>query len=244
MAAETPLGKRKQSFPDPAAQEKIEQARTERRSSRERSGARAAAELRYGLIPQLQRDLDEQKLKLAELQKRTGRCCARRSARKKIAASSPSGRVPLSKLLECEADKLVHLEEQLHRSVVGQDEAVKAAAAAVRRARAGLKDPSRPVGTFIFLGPTGVGKTELARALAETLFDDERALIRLDMSEYSERHAVARMIGAPPGYVGYEEGGQLTEAVLRRPLHGVLLDDIEKSTPMSQILLQVPMTAA
>jgi ATP-dependent Clp protease ATP-binding subunit ClpB len=134
----------------------------------------------------------------------------------------------------------VHLEEELHRRVIGQDDAVAAVSAAVRRARAGLKDPDRPVGSFIFLGPTGVGKTELARALAEFLFDDERALVRLDMSEYTERHAVARMIGAPPGYVGYDEGGQLTEAVRRRPYSVVLLDEIEKAhREVFNVLLQV-----
>ena len=134
----------------------------------------------------------------------------------------------------------MHLEEELHRRVVGQEEAVSAVATAVRRARAGLKDPNRPIGTFLFLGPTGVGKTELARALAECLFDDERALIRLDMSEYMEKHAVARMIGAPPGYVGYDEGGQLTEAVRRRPYSVVLLDEIEKAhADVFNVLLQV-----
>ena len=148
--------------------------------------------------------------------------------------------VPLSSLLQGEAQKLVHLEDLLHGQVVGQDEAVHAVATAVRRARAGLKDPDRPAGTFLFLGPTGVGKTELAKSLARCLFDDERAVVRLDMSEYSERHAVARMIGAPPGYVGYDEGGQLTEAVRRRPYSVVLLDEIEKAHPdVFNILLQV-----
>jgi len=137
--------------------------------------------------------------------------------------------VPVSKLLEGEMQKLLHLEDALHRRVVGQDEAVKAVAEAVMRARAGLKDPDRPIGSFIFLGPTGVGKTELARALAEALFDDERAMIRIDMSEYQEKHTVARLIGAPPGYVGYEEGGQLTEAVRRRPYSVILFDEIEKA---------------
>src|SRR6476660_5783273 len=125
--------------------------------------------------------------------------------------------------------KLVHLEEHLHQRVVGQDEAVDAVANAIRRSRAGLQDPNRPIGSFLFLGPTGVGKTELARALAEYLFDDERAIVRVDMSEYQERHTVSRLVGAPPGYVGYEEGGQLTEAVRRRPYSVVLLDEIEKA---------------
>ena len=128
--------------------------------------------------------------------------------------------IPVSRLLEGETEKLIHMEERLHRRVVGQDEAVQAVANAIRRARAGLQDPNRPIGSFVFLGPTGVGKTELARALAEFMFDDERAMVRLDMSEYQERHTVARLVGAPPGYVGYEEGGQLTEAVRRRPYCG------------------------
>jgi ATP-dependent Clp protease ATP-binding subunit ClpB len=148
--------------------------------------------------------------------------------------------IPVSKMLEGEMQKLVTMEERLSKRVIGQDEALKAVANAVRRARAGLQDPNRPVGSFIFLGPTGVGKTETARALAEFLFDDERAMIRLDMSEYMEKHAVARMIGAPPGYVGYEEGGQLTEAVRRRPYAVVLFDEIEKAHPdVFNVLLQI-----
>ncbi len=139
--------------------------------------------------------------------------------------------IPISKLLEGEREKLVKMENRLHRRVVGQDEAIQAVANAVRRARAGLQDPNRPIGSFIFLGPTGVGKTELARALAEFLFDDEENMIRIDMSEYQERHTVARLIGAPPGYVGYEEGGQLTEAVRRKPYSVVLFDEIEKAHP-------------
>src|SRR5207248_5795448 len=137
--------------------------------------------------------------------------------------------IPVTRLLSGEMEKLLHLSEELHRRVIGQDEAVEAVADAVVRARSGLKDPNRPIGSFLFLGPTGVGKTELARALAETLFDDERAMVRIDMSEYQERHAVARLIGAPPGYVGYEEGGQLTEAVRRRPYCVLLFDEVEKA---------------
>src|SRR5205814_8443531 len=132
--------------------------------------------------------------------------------------------IPVSRLIEGEVHKLIHMEERLHYRVVGQDEAVNAVANAIRRSRAGLQDPNRPIGSFLFLGPTGVGKTELARALAEYLFDDERAIVRVDMSEYQERHTVSRLVGAPPGYVGYEEGGQLTEAVRRRPDSVVLLD--------------------
>jgi ATP-dependent Clp protease ATP-binding subunit ClpB len=148
--------------------------------------------------------------------------------------------IPVDRLLEGETEKLIHMEERLHQRVVGQDEAVEAVANALRRARTGLQDPNRPIGSFVFLGPTGVGKTELARALAEFMFDDERAMVRLDMSEYQERHTVARMIGAPPGYVGYEEGGQLTEAVRRRPYSVVLLDEIEKAhNEVFDVLLQI-----
>jgi ATP-dependent Clp protease ATP-binding subunit ClpB len=148
--------------------------------------------------------------------------------------------IPVSRLLEGEKDKLLHMEERIAERVVGQGDAVAAVAAAVRRARAGLKDPNRPIGSFLFLGPTGVGKTEVARALAEFLFDNERAMIRIDMSEYMEKHSVARMIGAPPGYVGYDEGGQLTEAVRRRPYSVLLFDEIEKAHPdVFNVLLQL-----
>ena len=148
--------------------------------------------------------------------------------------------IPVTKLLEGEKQKLLHLEDELHQRVIGQDEAVDAVAEAVLRSRSGLADPNRPIGSFIFLGPTGVGKTELARALAEYLFDDERALIRIDMSEYQEKHTVARLLGAPPGYVGYEEGGQLTEAVRRRPYSVILFDEIEKAHPdVFNVFLQI-----
>jgi ATP-dependent Clp protease ATP-binding subunit ClpB len=148
--------------------------------------------------------------------------------------------IPVSRLMEGEMEKLIHLEAALHERVVGQDAAVTAVANAIRRARAGLQDPNRPIGSFLFLGPTGVGKTELARALAEFLFDDERAMVRIDMSEYQERHTVSRLVGAPPGYVGYEEGGQLTETVRRRPYSVVLLDEIEKAhADVFNVLLQL-----
>jgi ATP-dependent Clp protease ATP-binding subunit ClpB len=148
--------------------------------------------------------------------------------------------IPVSKLMEGEVEKLVHMEDGLHRRIVDQSEAVEAVSNAIRRARAGLSDPNRPIGSFVFLGPTGVGKTELARALADFLFDDERAMIRIDMSEYQERHTVSRLVGAPPGYIGYEEGGQLTEAVRRRPYSVLLLDEIEKAhQDVFNILLQV-----
>ena len=148
--------------------------------------------------------------------------------------------IPVSRLLEGETEKLIHMEERLHRRVIGQHAAVEAVSNALRRARSGLQDPDRPIGSFVFLGPTGVGKTELARALAEFMFDDERAMIRIDMSEYQERHTVSRLVGAPPGYVGYDEGGQLTEAVRRRPYSVVLLDEIEKAhAEVFDVLLQV-----
>jgi ATP-dependent Clp protease ATP-binding subunit ClpB len=148
--------------------------------------------------------------------------------------------IPVSRLLEGETEKLIHMEERLHERVVGQDEAIEAVATALRRSRAGLQDPGRPIGSFLFLGPTGVGKTELARALAEFMFDSEHAMVRIDMSEYMEKHSVSRLVGAPPGYVGYEEGGQLTEAVRRRPYSVVLLDEIEKAHPdVFNTLLQV-----
>jgi len=148
--------------------------------------------------------------------------------------------IPVSKMLESEIKKLIHMEERLRLRVVGQDQALERVANAIRRSRAGLSDPKRPIGSFIFLGPTGVGKTELARALAEFLFDDEHALIRIDMSEYMEKHAVSRLIGAPPGYVGYEEGGQLTEQVRRRPYAVVLFDEIEKAHPeVFNVMLQI-----
>ena len=148
--------------------------------------------------------------------------------------------VPVSRLLEGEVEKLIRMEDALHARVVGQDEAVSAVSNAIRRSRAGLSDPNRPIGSFLFMGPTGVGKTELARALAEFLFDDARAMVRIDMSEYMERHSVARLVGAPPGYVGYEEGGQLTEAIRRRPYAVVLLDELEKAHPdVFNTLLQV-----
>jgi ATP-dependent Clp protease ATP-binding subunit ClpB len=221
-------------------QEQVEQARLEAERAEKESALARAAELRYGRIPELQREQQQQQERLAELQ-RSGAMLHEEVGEEEIAAIvSKWTRIPVSKLIEGEADKLVKLEHELHRRVVGQDRAIRAVATAVRRARAGLKDPDRPVGSFLFLGPTGVGKTELARALALSLFDDEHAMVRLDMSEYSERHAVARMIGAPPGYVGYDEGGQLTEAIRRRPYSVVLLDEVEKAHPeVFHVLLQV-----
>jgi ATP-dependent Clp protease ATP-binding subunit ClpB len=192
-----------------------------------------AAELKYGRLTGLEKQLDAAKQETTLLKEEV--------TEEDIAqvVSRWTG-IPLSKLLEGEIQKLLHLSDELHKRVIGQDEAVDAVADAVMRARGGLKDPKRPIGSFLFLGPTGVGKTELARALAQYLFDDERALIRIDMSEYQEKHSVSRLVGAPPGYVGYDEGGQLTEAVRRRPYSVVLLDEIEKAhSDVFHVLLQV-----
>ncbi len=199
-----------------------------------------AAEIRYGRIPELDRRIEAATEQLNVLQ-HDQRMLKEEVDSEDIAevVSKWTG-VPVSRLMEGEMQKLIHLEELLHRRVIGQDVAVTATANAIRRSRAGLSDPNRPIGSFMFLGPTGVGKTELARALAEFLFDDERAMVRIDMAEYMEKHAVSRLIGAPPGYVGYDEGGQLTEAVRRRPYSVVLLDEIEKAHPeVFNVLLQV-----
>ena len=220
--------------------ERLEEARSEAERAEKDGALQRAAELRYGEIPAREQELETGKARLDELQ-RDGAMLDEEVGEEDIAqvVSKWTG-VPVSKLIEGEVQKLIHLEQQLHGRVVGQHDAVTATATAVRRARAGLKDPNRPVGSFLFLGPTGVGKTELARALAGTLFDDDRAMIRLDMSEYSERHSVARMIGSPPGYVGHDEGGQLTEAVRRRPYSVILLDEIEKAhADVFNVLLQV-----
>jgi ATP-dependent Clp protease ATP-binding subunit ClpB len=199
-----------------------------------------AAEIRYGQIPALEKQVEEATARLAELQ-RSEKMLKEEVDEEDVAevVSKWTG-VPVSRLLEGEIAKLVRMEDVLHQRVVGQDEAVTAVANAIRRSRAGLSDPDRPIGSFLFLGPTGVGKTELARSLADFLFDDERAMVRIDMSEYMEKHAVSRLVGAPPGYVGYDEGGQLTEAVRRRPYSVVLLDEIEKAHPdVFNVLLQV-----
>jgi ATP-dependent Clp protease ATP-binding subunit ClpB len=198
------------------------------------------AEIRYGRIVELEKKLKEETQKLAEIQKDKKMLKEEVDAEDIAEIVSKWTGIPVSKMLESERNKLLKLEEELHKRVVGQDDAVIAVANAIRRARSGLQDVNRPIGSFIFLGTTGVGKTELARALAEILFDDEHAMIRIDMSEYMEKFSVSRLIGAPPGYVGYEEGGQLTEAVRRRPYSVVLLDEIEKAHPdVFNILLQV-----
>jgi len=199
-----------------------------------------AAELRYGTVPQLQRDLDAKGRKLAELQKDQAMLKKEVDPEDIAEIVSKWTGIPVSRLMEGERDKLVKMEERLKLRIVGQDDAIEAVSNAVRRARSGLQDARRPIGSFLFLGPTGVGKTELCRALAQFLFDDENAMVRLDMSEFMEKHSVARMIGAPPGYVGYEEGGRLTEAVRRRPYAVILLDEIEKAhREVFNILLQV-----
>ncbi|HZB97937.1 MAG TPA: ATP-dependent chaperone ClpB [Candidatus Sulfotelmatobacter sp.] len=211
--------------------ERIEQVKHDAERAERAADFGRAAELRYGQLTELQRALEQEQSRLQELQ-------GERPLLKEEVDEEDIARVvsnwtgvPVSRMLEGEMQKLIHIEERLHDRVVGQDEAISAIANAVRRGRAGLADPNRPIGSFLFLGPTGVGKTELARALAEFLFDDEQAMVRLDMSEYMEKHSVARLIGAPPGYVGYEEGGQLTEAVRRRPYSVLLFDEIEKAHP-------------
>src|SRR5687768_11775619 len=207
----------------------------------QRSGDYAkASELQYGKLPELERKIKEQETRLSEVQK-SQRMLKEEVDEEDIAdVVAKWTNIPVSRLMEGEIQKLIHMEERLHQRVVGQDEAIVAVSNAIRRARAGLQDPNRPLGSFIFLGPTGVGKTELARALAEFLFDDDHSLIRIDMSEYQEKHTVSRMIGAPPGYVGYDEAGQLTEAVRRRPYAVVLFDEIEKAHPeVLNVMLQL-----
>src|ERR671937_198120 len=207
---------------------RLDEAQREADRAERETDLQRAAELRYGLIPELEQAL-------AEAESQSGgdvRFFKEEVDDEDVAevVSKWTG-IPVSRLMEGEVEKLIHMEERLHERVIGQDEAVEAGSGALRRSRAGLSDPDRPIGSFLFLGPTGVGKTELARALAEFMFDSEQAMVRIDMSEYMEKHAVARLIGAPPGYVGYEEGGQLTEAVRRRPYSVVLLDEIEKAHP-------------
>ncbi|TMA26954.1 MAG: ATP-dependent chaperone ClpB [Deltaproteobacteria bacterium] len=223
-----------------ATKQKIEETNQQMAEAERKGDLGRAAELKYGALPNLQKELQKQNELLAELQKQ------RRMLKEEVDAEDVAQvvakwtNIPVSKLLEAEMQKLVHMEERLRERVVGQEEAVRAVSNAVRRARSGLQDPNRPIGSFLFAGPTGVGKTELARALAGFLFDNEQALVRLDMSEYMEKHSVARLIGAPPGYVGYEEGGQLTEAVRRRPYTVILFDEIEKAhRDVFNVLLQI-----
>ncbi len=221
--------------------ERIDQLRIDAERYQREGDLNKVAEILYGEIPKLQKELEQEQERLKEIQKDGKSMLKEEVDAEDIAAiiSKWTG-IPVSKLLEGEREKLIHMEERLGERVVGQHEAIVAVSNAVRRARAGLQDPNRPIGSFIFLGPTGVGKTELARALAEFMFDTEHAMIRIDMSEYMEKHAVARLIGAPPGYVGYEEGGYLTEAVRRRPYSVILFDEIEKAHPdVFNVLLQI-----
>jgi ATP-dependent Clp protease ATP-binding subunit ClpB len=223
------------------AREELEEARAESERAQREGDLERAAELRYGRIPELERTVAEEEEKLSKLREEGLAMLSEEVTEEDVAevVAKWTG-IPVSRLMEGEVEKLLHMEERLHDRVIGQDEAVTAVAGALRRSRAGLGDPNRPIGSFLFCGPTGVGKTELARALAEFMFDTEQAIIRIDMSEYMEKHAVSRLIGAPPGYVGYEEGGQLTEAVRRRPYAVILLDEIEKAHPdVFNTLLQI-----
>jgi ATP-dependent Clp protease ATP-binding subunit ClpB len=223
-----------------ALKEKIEATKVEEQQAQRSGDLNRASELRYGVLTQLNKEFEAENKKLAELQKNRKMLKEEVDAEDVAEVIAKWTRIPVAKMLEGEVQKLLKMENRLRLRVIGQDEAIQAVANAVRRARAGLQDPNRPIGSFIFLGPTGVGKTELTRALAEFLFDDEQAMVRLDMSEFMEKHSVARLIGAPPGYVGYEEGGYLTEAVRRRPYSVVLFDEIEKAHPdVFNALLQI-----
>ncbi len=223
-----------------STKEQIEEARNEAERVEREGDLEKAAELRYATLPALCKQLAEGQKRLDELQVNLKMLKEEVDEEDVAEVVSRWTGVPVTKLMEGETQKLVQLEEHLHERVIGQESAVSAISNAIRRSRAGLSDPNRPIGSFLFLGPTGVGKTELARALAEFMFDDERAMVRIDMSEYMEKHSVSRLIGAPPGYVGYDEGGQLTEAVRRRPYSVVLLDEVEKAHPeVFNALLQV-----
>jgi ATP-dependent Clp protease ATP-binding subunit ClpB len=220
--------------------EKREALAAELERAKRQVNLQRASEIQYGELPALEKQLETEQQRISALQQEGSLLSEEVTAEEIAEVVSKWTGIPVSKMMEAEQEKLLQMEENLRRRVVGQDEALRAVSNAVRRARAGLQDPNRPIGSFIFLGPTGVGKTETARALAEFLFDDEQAMIRLDMSEYMEKHTVSRLIGAPPGYVGYEEGGQLTEAVRRRPYSVVLFDEIEKAHPdVFNALLQI-----
>ena len=220
--------------------ERLEQVKLEVERAQRAGDYAKASELQYGQVPQLDAEIKNQESRLQELQKTKSMLKEEVDEEDIAEVVGKWTGIPVSRLMEGEVQKLLKMEERLHQRVVGQDEAINAVSNAIRRARAGLQDPNRPLGSFIFLGPTGVGKTELARALAEFLFDDEHSLIRIDMSEYQEKHTVSRMIGAPPGYVGYDEAGQLTEAVRRRPYAVVLFDEVEKAHPeVLNVMLQL-----
>ena len=227
-----------QSFKD--LKEKLDQAQQEMEQAERNADLEKASRLRYGTIRELENKIREAELKLQSQQKQGALLKEEVDAEEIASVVAKWTGIPVNRLLEGEMEKLLHMEERLHQRVVGQDEAIIAVSNAVRRSRSGMQDPNRPIGSFIFLGPTGVGKTELARALTEFLFDDQNAMVRIDMSEYQERHTISRLFGAPPGYVGYEEGGQLTEAVRRRPYSVVLFDEIEKAhSEIFNALLQV-----
>lgn len=220
--------------------EEVENLKTEADNYERQGDLAKVAEIRYGKLNELQKTIEENSDKLNDLQKQKKMLKEEVDSEDIAEIVAKWTGIPVSKMLESEREKLLHIEDNLHNRVIGQDEAISAVANAIRRSRAGLQDINRPIGSFIFLGTTGVGKTELAKALAEFLFDDEHNLIRIDMSEYMEKFSVSRLIGAPPGYVGYEEGGQLTEAVRRKPYSVVLLDEIEKAHPdVFNILLQL-----
>ncbi|HEY2053126.1 MAG TPA: ATP-dependent chaperone ClpB [Solirubrobacterales bacterium] len=244
---ETELRARWQNEKEPieamkAAKAELGEAQIEADQANRETDLQRAAELQYGLIPELESKVKDAEARLAELHAGDGRTMLADEVTEEDVAEVVGKwtGIPVSRLLEGEVEKLIHMEDRLHDRVIGQQEAIEAVSNALRRSRAGLSDPSRPIGSFLFLGPTGVGKTELAKALAEFMFDSEHAIVRLDMSEYMEKHTVARLVGAPPGYVGYEEGGQLTEAVRRRPYAVVLLDEIEKAHPdVFNTLLQI-----
>ncbi|MFL5872286.1 MAG: ATP-dependent chaperone ClpB [Solirubrobacterales bacterium] len=224
-----------------AAREKLDEANHEVERAERETDLERAAELKFGAIPELEKEIAAEEARLEEVHAGGGTMLADEVTEEDVAevVAKWTG-IPVSRLMEGEVQKLIQMEDRLHDRVIGQDEAIEAVSNALRRSRAGLSDPNRPIGSFLFLGPTGVGKTELAKALAEFMFDSEQAIVRLDMSEYMEKHTVARLIGAPPGYVGYEEGGQLTEAVRRRPYAVVLLDEIEKAHPdVFNTLLQI-----
>ncbi len=222
------------------AKEEIDQLRSDAEKAQREGDLSTASELLYGKLPDLEEKVEELSKELTEIQKEKKMLKEEVDADDIAAIVSKWTGVPVTRLLEGEVEKLIHMEDRLHVRVIGQDDAITAVSNALRRSRAGLSDPNRPIGSFLFLGPTGVGKTELARALAEFMFDDEHAMVRIDMSEYMEKHTVSRLVGAPPGYVGYEEGGQLSEAVRRRPYSVILFDEIEKAhTDVFNVLLQI-----
>jgi ATP-dependent Clp protease ATP-binding subunit ClpB len=223
-----------------AIKSRAEALRIEEQNAQRNGDLARAAEIRYGKLVELNRELEEENRRLAEAQKDLQMLKEEVDSEDVAEVVANWTGVPVSRMLESDVQKLIHMEERLRQRVIGQDEGISAVSSALRRARSGLQDPNRPIGSFIFLGPTGVGKTELAKALAEFMFDSEQALIRIDMSEFMEKHSVARLIGAPPGYVGYDEGGYLTEAVRRRPYSVLLFDEIEKAHPdVFNILLQI-----